>query len=447
MNNIFEKIALDKKQSTETRRHAVVLLTPPLRASIAIGVGLAISAVIWSVASSVPVYVQGTGVMTPVSTVITAKSLADGTIYYRFTAAAMDQPGWSSSAWHFYDDPNGFDDQEVFRLAQQLRAIPKANRGIDKNTFYTSKVYRGTVVAEVFAPLEREKLTDAIENLVKEQQTSQAEITDAERAIKLLRTQLSSRQAYLKSIQALERRGYATREVVLQEEDQVAGLRTEILRNQSQLSQLIERIRTARIQLRTQLTDFINKCVVFAENDLFIQEVIATPLTRVNAGDEIFISSLSDLSMPVYVPVFLSPTDATQVFPGMSALATPAGLDRAQYGGIVAKVRWVSKLPSSPAEVAGRVGLPGVADLIDKRVGVPTEAVIALERYPSNSRPGFSSGYRWSTKGEPPYPIKPGDVLEVEVTTRRVRPIELVLPFLKKAFGFSPRYPKVEEKF
>jgi HlyD family secretion protein len=158
------------------------------------------------------------------------------------------------------------------------------------------------------------------------------------------------------------------------------------------------------------------------------------------------ISSLTSLTSPVSVPIFLAPSDATQVFPGMRVLATPAGLDRAQYGGIVGQVRWVARLPSTPAEVAARVGLPGVAQLIEKQVGVPTEAVIALERVRDNSSPGFSGGYRWSTKGQPPYPIKPGDVLEVEITTRRVRPIDLVLPFLKKTFGFSPRYPKAEGK-
>jgi len=446
MTYIFEKIALDKKQSTETRKRSVVLLTPPLRTSIAIGVGLSVSAVLWSVASNVPIYVQGTGVMTPVSTVVTTKSLVDGAVYYRFTDSAMDQPVWSGAAWRFYDNPNGFTDPQVLQLAQQLRAVPAANGEINKNAFYSAKVNRGSVLAEIFAPVEREKLIGAIDNLLKEQQSTQAEISDSQRTIRVLQAQLVSRQDYLKSIQALERRGYATREVVLQQEDQVAGLRTEVLRNQSQLSQLIEHLRSARIQLRTQLADFINKCIVFANNDLYIQEIIATPLTRVNAGDEIFISSLTSLTSPVNVPIFLAPSDATQVFPGMRVLATPAGLDRAQYGGIVGQVKWVAKLPSSPSEVAARVGLPGVADLIDKRVGIPTEAVIALDRDPANASPGFSGGYRWSTKGQPPYRIKPGDVLEVEITTRRVRPIELVLPFLKKTFGFSPRYPKAEEK-
>ncbi len=446
MNNIFEKIALDKKQSTETRRRPIALLTPPLRTSVAIGVGLAATAVVWSLASTIPIFVQGAGVMTPVSTVVTTKALADGAVYYWFTASAMDQPVWSAKAWQFYDNPSTFSDTQVLQLAEKLRGVPKAIQEINKNAFYSSKVKRGVVLAEIFAPLEREKLIDAIDSLQKEQQSTEAQINDAQRTIRVLQVQLSSRQAYLKSIQALERRGYATREVVLQEEDQVAGLRTEVLRNQGQLSQLIEHLRSARIQLRIQLSDFINKCIIFADNDLYIQEIIATPLTRVNAGDEIFISSLNSLTSPVKVPIFLAPSDATQVFPGMRILATPAGLDRAQYGGIVGQVQWVAKLPSTPAEVAARVGLPGVADLIDKRVGVPTEAVIALERVRGNSSTGFSGGYRWSTKGEPPYRIKPGDVLEVEVTTRRVRPIDLVLPFLKKTFGFSPRYPKAEEK-
>ena len=446
MSEIFEKIALDKKQSSETRRQPIALLTPPLRISVAIGVGLSVSAALWSVASTVPIYVEGTGVMTPLSTITTMKSLADGTVYYRFTKSAMDQPIWSSAAWKFYDDPKTFNDQDVLSLAQQLRKLPKANKEINKNSFYSAMVSRGSVVAEIFAPVEREKLIDAIDSLLKEQEATQVQILDAKATIQVLQNQLRSRKDFLKNVQALERRGYATRDVVLQQEDQVAGLRTEVLQNKGQLSQLIEHLRSARIQLRVELADFINKCIIFADNDLYIQEIIATPLTRVSNGDEIVISSLTILSSPVSVPIFLAPRDATQVFPGMRVVATPAGLDRAQYGGIVGRVQWVAKLPSSPAEVAARVGLPGVAGLIDKQVGVPTEAVIALERSPSNSTRGFSGGYRWSSKGQPPYSVKPGDVLEVEITTRRIRPIDLVLPFLKKTFGLSPRYPKAEEQ-
>jgi len=446
MADIFEQIALDKKQSTEVRRRSVPLLTPPLRTSVAVGVGLAAATVFWSIFSEVPIFVQATGVMTPVSTVVTTKALADGAVYYRFSGTAMEQPLWANAAWQFYDNPSTFTDAQVLQLSQQLGQVPKSGIGINKNDFYRAMVSRGSVLAEIFAPLEREKLIDAIDNLRQEQDSTKKEINDAQRTIVVLQRQLDSRQAYLSSILALERQGYATREVVLQEEDQVAGLRTEVLRNQSQLTQLIARLRSTKNQLRLQLADFINKCIIFADNNLYIQEIIATPLTRVNAGDEIFISSLNSLTSPVNVPIFLAPSDATQVFPGMRVIATPAGLDRAQYGGVVGQVTWVAKLPSSPVEVANRVGLPGVADLVEKRVGIPTEAVIALQRLPGNASQGFSGGYRWSSKGDPPYRIKPGDVLEVEITTRRVRPIQLVLPFLKKTFGISPRYPKVEEK-
>jgi HlyD family secretion protein len=358
----------------------------------------------------------------------------------------MEQPAWSALAWQFYDNPNTFNDDQVLKLANQLRELPKAGRSFDKNKFYSAMVKRGTVLAQIFAPLEREKLVDAADNLLKEQETTQTQISDTLRTIRVLQSQLKSRQDYLTNIRNLERRGYATRDVVLQEEDQVAGLRTEVLRNQSQLSQLLEHLRSAKIQLRIQLSDFINRCILFADNELYLQEIVATPLSRVNAGDEIFITSLTSLNSPVKVPIFLAPSDATQVFPGMRVLATPAGLDRAQYGGIIGEVQWVAKLPSSSSELAARVGLPAVAGLIERRVGVPTEAVIALQRVPENSNASLTGGYRWSTKGQPPYRIKPGDVLDVEVTTRRVRPIELVLPFLKKSFGFSPRYPKAEEK-
>jgi hypothetical protein len=37
--------------------------------------------------------------------------------------------------------------------------------------------------------------------------------------------------------------------------------------------------------------------------------------------------------------------------------------------------------------------------------------------------------------------VKSGDLIDVQITTRKIRPIELVLPFLKNIFGFSPRMP------
>ena len=194
------------------------------------------------------------------------------------------------------------------------------------------------------------------------------------------------------------------------------------------------------------MSQYLADTIFFAESDVYLQEIIATPLSFVQKNSEVFISSTSSLNEPITSPVFLGGSETSQVFPGMRVIATPQGVNRAQYGGMIGTVQWVSKLPSSPREIAQRIGLSGLADLVGKRYGAPAEAVIRFERSadPVALRSN-TGGYIWSTSGEPPFRPKHGDILDVEITTREVRPITLVLPFLKKLFGLSPRYPKATQ--
>ena len=84
-----------------------------------------------------------------------------------------------------------------------------------------------------------------------------------------------------------------------------------------------------------------------------------------------------------------------------------------------------------------RVGSRPLADVIMQGEPSPTLAVLALKRAPTST--GLNNGgYLWSSGGDLPFPPKPGDQLEVLVTTRNVAPIELVLPALRSFFGWSP---------
>ena len=78
-----------------------------------------------------------------------------------------------------------------------------------------------------------------------------------------------------------------------------------------------------------------------------------------------------------------------------------------------------------------------VAEDIVKSYSSPTLAVLALDR--NLSSPNFNSGgYLWTSKEDLPFPPKPGDLLDVQITTRRVVPAQLVIPSLKRFFGLTP---------
>lgn len=447
MSKLFQDQALKKHEELAANHHkSVVLLSPPTRATLLIASALAGLGIVWSVFSKIPILVQGTGVLVPLSSLQTFRSQTDGTIYYRFNQQSMDAPAWAASAWSFFNSPTSLTAKEQLLLARQLTSVPKPIAGVNKNKFYQKKISLGTVVAEVFSPVEREKLNDSIANLDKVQAAYDGLIADNRNSIEVLRKQLESRIEYLAAIRALEQKGFAKREVVLQEEGQVAALRTSILKFEAELVNNRASLRQAQIKLRTSIGEYLARTVFFAESDIYLQELIATPLSFIQSGSDVFISSTNSLHVPSNAPVFLGGRESSQVFPGMRVVATPKGVNRSQYGGIVGKVVWVSKLPSSPREISDRVGLSGLADLLSRRYGAPTEAVIQLQRSPDlNKRASKTGGYIWSTSAEPPFRPKHGDLLDVEITTREVRPISLVLPSLKSWFGYTPRYPKATD--
>ena len=162
----------------------------------------------------------------------------------------------------------------------------------------------------------------------------------------------------------------------------------------------------------------------------------------VNQGDSLLSISEDPLVGAAYVPVFLGNKEMAQVFPGMQVLATPSGFRRAEFGGIVGRVISLEKMPSGEADITARVGSKALTDLILRREPSPTLAVVALQREQGNQYSN-RGGYRWSSPSNLPFPPTPGDRLEVEITTRRVHPIQLVLPALRRFLGLAPPHQPV----
>ena len=98
----------------------------------------------------------------------------------------------------------------------------------------------------------------------------------------------------------------------------------------------------------------------------------------------------------------------------------------------------VKEVASKTADEAGdgTTTATVLAQSIVSKQAVPTLAVVALEK--SDQSPINGGGYRWSSDSELPYPPTPGDALSVEITTRRVAPISLVITAIRRFFGITP---------
>ena len=122
---------------------------------------------------------------------------------------------------------------------------------------------------------------------------------------------------------------------------------------------------------------------------------------------------------------------------------------RDRYGGIKGQVASVAPVPSTVDGMEARVGVKSIASSIETSMVAPTLVILKLEK--SNSQKVLNSGgYQWSTSTDLPFKPREGSKINVEITTRYVSPISLVLPAVKKFFGFSPpgslnSKPKVKE--
>ena len=148
------------------------------------------------------------------------------------------------------------------------------------------------------------------------------------------------------------------------------------------------------------------------------------------------VSRESALRLPEVIPGFLTQQAAQQVRPGMKVLATPIGMSRAQYGGMLAEVVHVRRLPSSITQIRENVGSEGVANELTTLIPQPTHIVIELDT-DSSTQDSTKEGIKWSSSGQIPYPIRQGDLLSIQITTQRVRPISLLIPWLRKFSGTS----------
>jgi hypothetical protein len=238
-------------------------------------------------------------------------------------------------------------------------------------------------------------------------------------------------------MQRLADKGVVSRTSILDEQATVNGINSQILSNNNQLIVLNRNRDDAFRTLRNQLATLVQQQLVFAARDLYLDQVVVQNGEIVGRGQELLKLSDQSLNDPSLVPVFLGSNEMAQVRTGMTALATPAGYKRSEVGGIRGRVVFKARLPGTLDTVTSAVGLRTLAQQIVAQESSPTKVILALERAKGDSRAN-SGGYQWSSRSEIPFPPTPGERLDVEITTRRVRPIQLVLPIFKQAMGLAP---------
>ena len=430
---------------------SVRLISSPLRAAIIITLLISTGGLLWACFAKVPIYVNGFGLMILKGNNRRLFSLTEGELHHNFNADGV----WASER-----------DQELFEisqlgiqktaaqtaeLAQKLLALTDAPNLVGTGSLNTEKIARGSLLSWVDAPAQRAALQDSLDDYRLSEKTlrlTEKELTTIDLALKrkinLLKSEVVTQSEFLETIRQLNARGYASRAKYLLQQSRVDAIRSEVLSlqerraaNQAQLLQSRVAVDSAETELVKALRTYSDVSLIFAKHDLFIADVLAPHLSEVQQNDAVLRVSRQALSkLPKNIPGFLSQAAAQQVRPGMKVLATPTGMSQAQYGGMLAKVASVKVLPASLTEIKQSLGSEGEASEISKLIPEAILMTIQLEEDPESDDTN-KKGLKWSSAGRIPYPVREGDLLSLQITTRTVRPISLLVPWLRQFSGTS----------
>jgi HlyD family secretion protein len=151
--------------------------------------------------------------------------------------------------------------------------------------------------------------------------------------------------------------------------------------------------------------------------------------------------SVLNIGMPVVVvetegasldAVLYIPADrGKSVKPGMEVRLEPSTVKREEFGTMVGTVTSISEFPITPQGMAAVLHNDTLVTRFSKD-GAPYAATVRLQ--PDN---GTTSGYHWAVGQGPSVRLTSGTLTKAEITTRERRPVELIVPMLRKFTGIT----------
>jgi len=133
------------------------------------------------------------------------------------------------------------------------------------------------------------------------------------------------------------------------------------------------------------------------------------------------------LEAVIYVP----PEQGKRIKPEMQVHLEPSTVKREEFGMMLGRVETVSDFPMTPQ---GMSAILHNDTLVTKfsHDGAPYAVKVMLEQDPSTV-----TGYRWAVGDGPNLHLTSGTLARAEITTRRQRPLDLVIPLIRHLTGID----------
>ena len=415
--NVFRKVSLDRLSSPE-QLDQLMQVTDARGWIILSAFGIVLStAVLWGFLGSVSHEVPCSGMLVKSGGVLEVSALSDGritdlavrvgdTVTEGQVVARMSQPELADKllearavvielkTQHEEIVAHGSRDValQTRLLAQQRKTVTQTIAAAERS----AKSYRET--GELQAKLVKEGLLTRQTELATRHQLDQTE------------KQIGDGQSQLAEIAVHEQELRARRE------EEVSASRTKIAAQERVIATL-EREMKSNTEVVSQYTGRI-------------LEIIADQGTLVAAGDAIITLDLTgrtikELEVVLYVPS----SYGKQVQVGMTAYVSPSTVKREEFGLMVGRVTYVSDYPATSR---GMLRILKNDKLLSSLVGTDSPYEVHADLLVDEHT---FSGYQWSSSHGPPLKIQSGTRAAAYITVASKRPVEMVLPLLRKSSG------------
>jgi HlyD family secretion protein len=412
----FRAIALQRAASPEQLDY-LVSITRPLDWIVAFVVCLALAAaLLWGILGRIPTRASGEGILVGGGRVVDAVSAAAGRL-----AATNVSVGDHVSRGQVIAQIDQTDTKQRYKSATEVFQ--------ERERAYTD------LTARV-----KSELASKTENFAKLEAAFGQVIKATDERIEYLTVDV-------KNLEDLLAKGYTTRKNL---EDRRFELTQAQQRKEDALNEILK-LRSQKTDLETQRERDLQQAQ-FALNDARRQmdelagmlnqnSQVISPIegrvleVKVSAGSVLSVGmpivAIEDEGVKLEAVIYISAERGKDVKPEMQVNLEPSTVKREEFGTMVGKVVTVSEFPMTPQ------GMTAVLhnDSLVKRFshdGAPYAATVSLEPDPASF-----SGYRWAIGKGPPIRLTSGTLMRAEITTRRQRPLDLVLPLIKRLTGID----------
>ncbi len=160
-----------------------------------------------------------------------------------------------------------------------------------------------------------------------------------------------------------------------------------------------------------------------------VVEIRAAVQTTVNTGDSILLvepAGAAHLEAILYVPA----STGKRIKQGMQVHVSPSTVKREEHGSMLGKVLFIADVPTSTSAMLAVLANKDLVEQFTREIPVPLQMRVSLE----TSRDTMS-GFKWTSSQGPQTRVSAGTPCHGSVTVEEQRPIELVIPFLRKKLG------------